>query len=84
MSQAVRAVLWVLFNKEDFNNAEIWINKALNNSTEENGVILEHYGDVLFYLDKKEEAVIFWEKAKNKGGASDKIQTKINDKKFIK
>ena len=75
---------WVLFNKEDFNNAEIWINKALNNSTEENGVILEHYGDVLFYLDKKEEAVIFWEKAKNKGDASDKIQTKINDKKFIK
>ena len=75
---------WVLFNKEDFNNAEIWINKAINNSTEGNGVILEHYGDVLFHLDKKEEAIIFWEKAKNKGGASDKIQTKINDKKFIK
>ena len=75
---------WVLFTKEDYANAEIWLNKAVNNSTEENGVILEHYGDVLFLLDKKEEAIIFWEKAQKLEGVSDKIQSKINEKKFIK
>jgi tetratricopeptide (TPR) repeat protein len=75
---------WVLFIKEDYNKAEIWINKAINNSSEENGAILEHYGDVLFHLEKKEEAFIFWEKAKKMDGVSDKIQTKINEKKFIK
>ena len=75
---------WVLFTKKDYANAEIWLNKAVNNSTEENGVILEHYGDVLFLLDKKEEAIIFWEKAQKLEGVSDKIQSKINEKKFIK
>ncbi len=75
---------WVLFTKEDYTNAEIWINKALNGASAENGVILEHYGDVLFHLGKKEEAIIFWKKAQKNEGASEKIESKINEKNYIK
>ena len=75
---------WVLFKKEDFLKAEIYINKAINKSLEDNGALLEHYGDVLFKLGKKEEAIILWKKAQKMKGVSKKIETKINEKKYIK
>ncbi|MBM78449.1 MAG: hypothetical protein CL846_08195 [Crocinitomicaceae bacterium] len=75
---------WVLFKKEDFLKAEIYINKAINKALEDNGALLEHYGDVLFKLGQKEEAIIFWKKAQKMKGVSKKIETKINEEKYIK
>jgi predicted negative regulator of RcsB-dependent stress response len=47
------------------------------------GEILEHYGDVLFKLDKKKKAITFWGKAKATGEYSKELIQKINENKFI-
>ncbi|EJF10771.1 hypothetical protein [Pontibacter sp. BAB1700] len=43
---------------------------------------MEHYGDVLFKLGKRDEAVRQWEKAKLKGEASAFLDRKIKEKKL--
>ena len=41
-----------------------WLEKAVN-ADSKSPVILEHYGDVLYQLDQKKEALEYWRKAKN-------------------
>jgi tetratricopeptide (TPR) repeat protein len=73
---------WILFQLKEYDNALIWIEKAIENSTTPSGEILEHKGDILFKKNDLTEAVKYWEKAKLKGGASLKIDKKINDKTY--
>jgi tetratricopeptide (TPR) repeat protein len=47
-----------------------------------NGTLLEHYGDVLYQLGEKEDAVQYWMDAKKAGGATNLIDKKIADKKL--
>lgn len=73
---------WILFQQGNYSDAEIWISKSLNFGGNEDGTVLEHYGDVLFKLDKVSEAVEYWIRAKEKGGATDQIDNKIEHKKY--
>jgi len=73
---------WILFQLKEYDNALIWIEKAIENSTTPSGEILEHKGDILFKNNDLTEAVKYWEKAKLKGGASLRIDEKINDKTY--
>ena len=47
-----------------------------------NGTTLELHGDILFKLNKVEEAVVQWKKAKNMRGISNKIILKIEQKQY--
>lgn len=47
-----------------------------------NGTLLEHYGDVLFRLGEKDEALKYWQMAKKAGGTTELIDKKIADKKI--
>ncbi len=73
---------WILFIQKKYEDAEKWMKKALAHGGDKSGVILEHYGDVLFHLDKKEEAVEYWKKASEKENHSTQLEKKINDKKY--
>lgn len=48
-----------------------------------NAVILEHYGDVLYKLNDTENALLYWNKAKQAGKGSEFLETKIIEKKMI-
>jgi predicted negative regulator of RcsB-dependent stress response len=48
--------------------------------TDEDGTVIEHYGDVLFKLGRVDEAVAQWQKASKMKDASENIQKKIADK----
>ena len=72
----------IYYKKGDFKNAEKWLTKALENGGNENPAILEHYGNVLFKLNRKEEAVTYWQKAKTLGGNSKNLDKKIAEKKL--
>ena len=74
---------WVLFLKGNHEEAETLLKKAISLSATPNGTILEHFGDVLFKLNKIEEAIISWQKAKEAGGASQLIDEKILKKYYI-
>jgi tetratricopeptide (TPR) repeat protein len=73
---------WILFVMGKYEEAEKWLQKALDNGGANNGTILEHMGDVNFKLGKTEKALDFWNRAKLAGDASDLIDQKIMDKKF--
>jgi len=74
---------WILFRQKDYAGAKIWIEKALTDDKDKSATKLEHYGDILFYLGKADDAVENWKKAKDKGDASPVLERKINEKKYI-
>jgi predicted negative regulator of RcsB-dependent stress response len=53
--------------------------KALAGSPQPDGVLLEHYGDILFELGDASGAMEQWRKAQERGGASEAIDRKINE-----
>jgi tetratricopeptide (TPR) repeat protein len=73
---------WILFMMGKYQDAGLWLQKAIDNGGKENGTILEHMGDVQFKLGKTDEAVNYWKQAKEKGDVSDLIDKKIADKKL--
>lgn len=74
---------WILFLQGDYINAEFWLLKAIDFGGAENGTILEHYGDVMFKLDKKLEALKFWKMAKENNNNSAILNDKINTGTYI-
>ncbi|MCJ8165627.1 tetratricopeptide repeat protein [Pontibacter sp. E15-1] len=71
---------WVLYKNGKYTEARKFLEQAV--ALSDDATIVEHYGDVLFKLGKKEEAVSQWQKAKLKGEASAFIDKKIKDKKL--
>jgi len=73
---------WVLYKLGKFDEAIIWIEKAYDNKGDQSGVVLEHYGDILFRLERKSEAFDYWRVALEKPEHSELLQKKITDKKL--
>jgi len=73
---------WILYQLGSYEEALEWINKAIGSDPDASAVLLEHKGDILFKLGKKDEAIEYWEKAKEKGGASELIEKKIEEKEL--
>ena len=71
---------WVLFKEKKYLSALEMISQAakLNPSP----TILEHYGDILFFSDKPNEAVQQWQQAKAAGNKSEILIKKISEKKW--
>ncbi len=74
---------WVLFRKKEYILAKFYIEKALELLKIDEGVIFEHYGDILFFLDDKDKAILNWRKAKSLGVDSKFIDKKIEEKRYI-
>ncbi len=72
---------WVLYVLKRYEEANTYLERAVLD-TEASGTIHEHYGDVLYQLSKKDEAVKQWEKAKSLGSTTDLIDKKITDRKL--
>jgi tetratricopeptide (TPR) repeat protein len=74
---------WILFRLKNYREAKNWIEKAIAHSNNGSAVQLEHYGDILFHLGENEKALLQWQKAKTLGAVSEKLEQKINAKKYI-
>lgn len=75
---------FILFKQQKYDLAKTWIEKALQNNNNKNGVYLERYGDILFMKGEKDAALIQWQKAKESGNGSEVLIKKINEKKYFK
>ncbi|MCB0769063.1 MAG: tetratricopeptide repeat protein [Flavobacteriales bacterium] len=69
---------WILFRAGKFPEARTWIEKALASGPPD-GVVVEHYGDILFELGDTSGAKEQWERARTLGGASEMLERKINE-----
>jgi len=74
---------WVLFKKKEFRLAKFYMDTALKNGGNENDVVIEHYGDILYMLNEVEEAVKYWKKSLEMGNESSTLEQKISEKKYI-
>lgn len=54
---------WVLYKQKKYGEALQWEKKAVDNGGNTSGVVMEHYGDILYKLGKHKEAMVQWKKA---------------------
>ena len=73
---------WVFYQLKDYNNALLWIEKAISNGGKSSATIVEHYGDILYRLSKIDAALLQWQKAKELGSKSKLLDKKISEKKI--
>lgn len=74
---------WIMFQLGDYNAAKEAQEKAMKAGGDQSGTILEHYGDILSKLGKKDEALNYWRKAKELGTDSGTIDKKIAEQKYF-
>lgn len=73
---------WVLFQLKDYSNAKVYMERALENEENPSGVMWEHYGDILYHLGQRNEAVTYWKKAEGGDDVSEQLSQKIKDRKY--
>jgi tetratricopeptide (TPR) repeat protein len=74
---------WVLFMRKEYTTARFYMETAMKNGGEKNGVIVEHFGDILYMLGQKEKAVEQWKKALEIGEASGLLSEKIKQQRYL-
>jgi tetratricopeptide (TPR) repeat protein len=73
---------WVLFQLKDYEGAKKFMELAIEHDKDPSGVMWEHYGDILYHLGKKNEALSYWKKADGKPDASEELELKIKNQKY--
>ncbi len=74
---------WILYKKGDNQKARTYIQKAIDAAKGiDDGTYYNHMGNILFKLNKKDEAIASWKKAKEKGCDDKNIDKKIRDGKL--
>lgn len=68
---------WALYVNGNYEEALKWVEKAIEGTGQNNHVIVEHYGDILYKLNRKSEALEQWKKAAEKGKGSENLSKKI-------
>lgn len=73
---------WIFFQQGNYSLAKLYLQSALSKDPEHSPELMEHYGDVMFMLGDADEALEYWQKAKEAGSESDVLLRKIKDKKY--
>ena len=71
---------WVYFAKKDYTKALLYIKSAVEK--DKNNHLLEHYGDILWFNDEKEQAVEQWTKALESDPDNELLQRKVKNKTY--
>ncbi len=74
---------WVYYKLGRYEDAQRWLEKAINSGEKPSGTIFEHYGDILYKLNRKEEALMWWQKAKEAGETTEFLDKKLISKELI-
>jgi tetratricopeptide (TPR) repeat protein len=74
---------WVFFIKKDYQLAKFYMETALSKPSEDSSVLVEHYGDILYHLNEKENALVQWRKSLKMGNESKVLKQKIAERRYI-
>jgi len=74
---------WVLFKRQHYLEAKFIIERAIDNGGASNDVIVEHYGDILFFNNDVDGAIDQWNKSLLLGSKSEVLKKKIELKKYV-
>ena len=73
---------WILYQQGKYETALEWILKAIAGGGASSGVIVEHYGDILYKMGETTKAMEQWKLALELGDHSDELPSKIKGKKL--
>ncbi len=73
---------WVFFKKKDYGMALFYIESAIDKDSSGSADLLDHYGDILYFNNQQEKAVEQWTKALQSMPDNERLQRKVNDKKY--
>ena len=73
---------WILYKMKRYDEALIFMQKAIDHGGNNSGEVLEHMGDILFKLERKEQAIKYWKEAKEIGGGSEYLIKKLEEGKL--
>jgi tetratricopeptide (TPR) repeat protein len=73
---------WILYQQGNYEEAKIYIDKAIKSNGEEDGTLFEHLGDVYFKLNDFAKAKEYWQKAVDKGEQNFNLLQKIKTGKI--
>jgi len=73
---------WILYQQGNYSLAKYYINRAIDymDKDEESGVILEHYGDILWKTNDQVNALRYWQKSYDTGNKTNDLKKKIENK----
>lgn len=75
---------WILYQERNYSLAKFYIERAIDNLTKEEdpGVVLEHYGDILWMsgADNEAKALQMWQKSYDSGNKTEELKQKITNK----
>jgi predicted Zn-dependent protease len=74
----------ILFQQGKYPEAKTYFERACGGAEITDKSCVEHLGDVLFMLGKKDEALSYWLRAKELGSANKVLNEKITQKKYAK
>ncbi|GIV27101.1 MAG: hypothetical protein KatS3mg027_0915 [Bacteroidia bacterium] len=72
---------WILYQQKRYKEAETILKSIIDKK--QSAVMLEHYGDILYQLNKKQEALEYWKKSKEAGNTSETLLKKIETQTLI-
>ena len=75
----IDSVGWGYYLIEDYVNAEKFLQRAIEFMPKDH-IVNDHYGDVLWKLNRKLQAKYYWESAFNSGEANDELKENISIK----
>ncbi|HET9570783.1 MAG TPA: tetratricopeptide repeat protein [Bacteroidales bacterium] len=74
---------WIFFKEEKYSLAKIYIERAIANEPEPSSIILEHYGDILWFNNEVDAALIQWKKALELQNPSDELIEKVETGTYV-
>jgi len=81
---------WILYQEGNYSLAKFYIERAIDNlpKNDDSGVVLEHYGDILWMnsKDAKDDAkaLEMWQKSYDAGNKTDSLKEKIANKGWVR
>lgn len=73
---------WVLFKQKKFFEAKFIIERAIDFNKENSAVIIEHYGDILFFNNDVDDAITQWKNALKISPDSVILKKKIENRQY--
>lgn len=74
---------WIFFKEEKYSLAKIYIERAVANEPEPSSIILEHYGDILWFNQDVEAALVQWKKALELQNPTEELVEKVETGKYV-
>lgn len=74
---------WVMFRKKDYTQAQVYIQKALDNTEEPSQELYEHAGDIYFFTGDHAKAIEYWEQALELDPDNELLKRKVKHRTYF-